>query len=208
VKQERLPEAIAALSSAIALEPGNGAFFSRRAGFRKAIGDSEGALADCSRAIELDPRLAYAFANRAELRIQSGDHDGAFEDASKALAIDEGIASSWGLKGLVLAERQDLPNALVALDRAVALAPKTGWIRRIRADIKVATRDWRGALEDARVALDELPDDVEILTIEAGAEIQLDDPGAVRTLRRILEVAPDHPNKAEIEKKIAELEKH
>jgi WD40 repeat protein len=207
-KQERLPEAIAALSSAIALAPGNGAFYSRRSGFRKANGDKEGALADCNRAIELDPHLAYAFANRAELCVESGDQDGAFEDASKALAIDDGIASSWAVKGWVLAKRQDWPNALAALDRAIALAPKTGWIRQTRAAIKLATRDWRGALEDARVAHDELPDDIEILTIEARAMIELDDrPGAARTLRRILELAPDHPDKAEIKAKIAELER-
>jgi tetratricopeptide (TPR) repeat protein len=208
VKQARLPEAIAALSSAIALEPGNGAFHSRRAGFRMEMGDNEGALADCNRAIELDPRLAWAFANRAELRLPSGDRDGAFEDASKALAIDDKIASSWGVKGWVLAKRQDWPNALAAADRAIALAPKTGWLRQTRAAIKLATSDWRGALEDARVGLEALPDDIEILTIEARAELQLDDrPGAARTLRRILELAPNLSNKAEVEAKIAELER-
>ncbi len=97
----RPQEADTVLTSAIALDPDNAAFFLDRAHTHRMRGDNSSAMDDLTAAITINRRYTEAFVMRATLRRMMGDLAGAKKDVERALEID-----SQNIEALVERGRQ------------------------------------------------------------------------------------------------------
>lgn len=117
-------------------------------------------LAGYAVALAERPHDTALLRERAELLLMSGQPARALDDLRVALALAPDDASALVLEGQALEALGEPDEALATLDRAVALAPTSFAARRARADLRVASRDRRGAIEDLDAAL-ALTDDVD-----------------------------------------------
>jgi tetratricopeptide (TPR) repeat protein len=88
LERERMQDAIAQFSRALALDPGYARAHANLAIALARSGASGLALAHYAEAIRLDPRGANAWFNRAGLRLREGDAAGAAADYRRALELD------------------------------------------------------------------------------------------------------------------------
>src|SRR6476469_981920 len=80
--------AIAALTSAIQINPKNADAYTNQGLARAGIGDRHGAIADYTSAIQLNPSLALAYYKRGFVLSQLQDYQGAIEDLSRAIQLN------------------------------------------------------------------------------------------------------------------------
>jgi tetratricopeptide (TPR) repeat protein len=85
---ELLGQVIADADHAIAQNPGDAAWWVRRARAKLLRGDAAGAIADTTHALELDPTQVWAWLVRAHARVSLGDLHGARADVQKAVELD------------------------------------------------------------------------------------------------------------------------
>jgi Tfp pilus assembly protein PilF len=115
----RLPEALAALDRAIALQPDYGYRFAARAWMRQAIKDFDGAREDYGQAIALDPTDAISINNLGLLEEQIGH----FRSARERFAAADALST--------LLEETGIPTEPVAVAAVespdVPAAPATAW---------------------------------------------------------------------------------
>lgn len=111
--------ALAALSKAIAINPGNSDFFYQRGGVYRATGQVDNARSDFDQALSLRPDFPEAYLARAQVRMEKKDASGAAEDLG---AIDRTVAPNADV-------RYRLADFYIRLDRpALALAQYTHWM--------------------------------------------------------------------------------
>ncbi len=84
----RPEEAIKAMDSYVAYNPGYCVSYAMRASFKVETEDNDGALEDFTTAITLYPDYAYAYLNRGVLYKRRGDTNAAYEDFKQVVRID------------------------------------------------------------------------------------------------------------------------
>ena len=99
--------------------------------------------------LRLDERSAPVTYKLALARYRAGDLDGALLAIAQALRLDDQMPDAYYLRGMCLRDRRQLPAALDAFERAVALAPAS-----------IAPRE---ELADVYEALDRRSDEIEQL---------------------------------------------
>ena len=149
----RSEEAIAAATSALAVDPRDAEALAARAfagrppraledseraleidprlpdawfvrGFHRRLrGDLEGALGDLDRCLELDPRHDLALVMRADVRFSLGDSDGAIEDATHALELVGGSVPALALRAFARQRVGDGEGAVRDLEEALRIDP-------------------------------------------------------------------------------------
>ncbi len=143
----------------IELDPGNGIGWRLRGTARRILGRLDGAERDLRRALEIDPRDALSLVQRSYVHIARGDAAGARDDALAATRIDPDNAAAWSA---LLGASHALGDEVTlrrALDRAIELAPGHVTLRKERATRRIASREYRGAIEDLEAAVRAAPDD-------------------------------------------------
>jgi tetratricopeptide (TPR) repeat protein len=130
--------------------------YAQRGWARGRLGDFAGKLQDCTKAIELDPGYATAYNYRSVAKLTLNDNAGAIEDASKAIELDPTQDAAYSNRASGLAKLGRLKEALADCDKAVELSPRLDYIA-LRCVVKTAAGDLKGALEDARLAIERNP---------------------------------------------------
>ena len=175
---EGFKSAVECFKSAIALDPGYAAAYSRlalaEANLADVTGDPTGlkrATAAAERAITLAPDSADGYSARAILRSSFlWEWDGASADFSKALAIDPNNSDTlYGYSGLLGAKGQ-LPQALAEIDKAIHIDPLVATFYSMRARLLYDAGDLSAARDAYREVLKINPGhphaNVDLATIE------------------------------------------
>ena len=143
-------EAVAAATSALALDPGSALAYASRGDAFFQLGQDERALADLDRAVALDPRNAWALAMRGEVLLEKELFDRARADLDRALALDPKCVTALAGRGELFHRQRDYPRALADLDRALALEPTRHTVHARRGGVYSEL----GELDKALAALD------------------------------------------------------
>ena len=160
-----------ALRKAIALDPKYAEAYSllayvewETAGW---VGDAAAlapAKAMADKAVELAPEQVYGYASRAFVRLQSWDWAGAQADYQKALTIDPNYGAAQLGYAILLGSLGRLPEAIVAARKSVELDPLSTESWGALQDFLISNRDYAGAEESIRQALDVAPDSIDALS--------------------------------------------
>lgn len=149
-------------NKAIELDPKLAVAYERRAAARIAKGGKEiaKALPDLTKALELDPKLAEALCDRSVLAAMSGNLDAAAADAEAAIAAAPKLARAHMQRGLVAMRSKDkdksktLTLATASFDEAIRLDPKLAEAFLARGQMRLAVKEYEGALADFTAAID------------------------------------------------------
>jgi len=132
---DQIAQAEAVLTEAIARDPAKAQPYQVRAGMRRAIGDSRGALADLDKAISIEPGVEL-YLLRSAVRDDQGDLPAALADAEAARQLDPSEPAAIARVAELKAESSDLPGALALLDERIDLGGETrDTYRQVKADL-------------------------------------------------------------------------
>ncbi|GAB4482205.1 MAG: hypothetical protein Kow00124_30880 [Anaerolineae bacterium] len=118
-----LPEAQAAFSAAINLDPAFAAAYHNRGVVYSRLGDYSAALADLDRAIALVPTFASAYVTRGTVHIRRGETEAALADYQAAAQIDPGSARAYLGMGIAQHSLGRYEEAAASYGQAIALDP-------------------------------------------------------------------------------------
>jgi tetratricopeptide (TPR) repeat protein len=148
------PEAIEALSRAIAADPRVGAGYRLRAKAYLALGDRPKAIADYDAAIRLKPNEAQLYAERATELLKQRRYADAIADCDTALRLDPGRVDLFAVSSRAHAMLGESAAAFEDLERAIrADADRAAEYLTHRAKLHLECGDPRAALDDADTAL-------------------------------------------------------
>jgi tetratricopeptide (TPR) repeat protein len=141
-------------SKAIELNPNYHEAYNNRSNCKSYQGDKQGALEDLNKAIAIDSSFFGYYFNRSSIRLELGDFHGAIKDANKALKLD--AMTPPFIFGTIASAYLGLGNYTEALKYATEYIQFEEFPSSflVRADIKFAIKDYKGALEDYQKAND------------------------------------------------------
>ncbi len=116
------PQAIAAVSKGILLDPKSVRYANRGYGYL-ALGNYTAALADAETGIALNASYPTTYGVKALALQGMGRNTGALVATEQALALDPGSAHYWQVKGILLAAGGDCTGARDALEQSLAIDP-------------------------------------------------------------------------------------
>lgn len=122
-KSGRFDEGIVWMRRSLELAPRNRGFATNYANLLFEFRQSEEAEAIYRQLVAEDPAQQFAWKNLGVLLLEKGDLVGAEESARQALTLNEQDAVAHNVLGCVLRQRRAIDEAIVALRRAVELAP-------------------------------------------------------------------------------------
>lgn len=167
-------EALALVSSALAIAPSTAIYLNTRGAILRALSRPADALVDFRRALALDPRHAGARKSLAGALAESGAPDGEVADAFvAAAALAPGDPECWLGAGIALHRAGRHAEAAAAAERATILGPASvealdAWFAAAKAADGLALLEERlSALAAAR------PDSVEITLRLVDARVEL-----------------------------------
>ena len=115
-------QAIAALTTAIRLDPNNAKSYMERGTVYADKGDFDRAIADHNQAIRLNPNYALAYTNRGNAYYFKGDYDRAIADFSSAIRLDpNNAADAYNNRGNVYYNKNDYDRAIADYTNAIRL---------------------------------------------------------------------------------------
>jgi predicted O-linked N-acetylglucosamine transferase (SPINDLY family) len=122
-RTQRLDEALACFTQALALDPDHLEALGNRGSVLGALQRYDEALRDYDRALTLVPNHAMLLYNRGSALMLSGRPAEAVESFDQALALNPDAAEIWNNRGNALRELNRALEAIASYDRAIALRP-------------------------------------------------------------------------------------
>ncbi|MGN9838974.1 tetratricopeptide repeat protein [Nonomuraea sp. H19] len=186
----RTEAALADYETVMRLSPPFPEAYYNRAELRYATGDRAGARADLDHTLELDPDFAPAYVNRSGIAGVEGDYELARRDVERGLALAPRDPHLLCVLGQVELAEGRHPEARVAFDQALELAPDLAAAWASRAELAFEGGDNAAALADLTHAL-KLTETAELLFNRAVVYRAAGRPEqARRDLLRAAELAP------------------
>jgi tetratricopeptide (TPR) repeat protein len=145
--------ALAPMSRAVELAPGNANAWSARGNVLLALGHEQAALASYQRALDLDPGNAMAWMNIAVLHHRGGRFSDAVAACDRALQAQPDDPVTLTNRALSLQALGHYPDALADLDAAARLVPADAEALVHRGNIHQAMQNFDPALADYDRAL-------------------------------------------------------
>ncbi len=148
--QRRYDEAIACYDRAIALVPGNSAFWTHKGNALKCLGNYSSAAECYDGAIRCNPDSPASWILKGNALKSLGDHPGAIECYDRAIEQQPGGSAAWTLKGNILRDLGNYPEAIACYDRALALHPTNAVVAQDRRSASLALQrqtavdEWNG----------------------------------------------------------------
>jgi tetratricopeptide (TPR) repeat protein len=153
-KEAAYDRAIADITEAIRLDPGNARAYQERAGAYHQKGDYDRAIADFTKAIQLDSEYHAAYNNRGLAYSHKGEYDNAIADLNHAIRLDPDRATVYRNRGGVYRGKGDYDKAIADLDHAIRLDPayaiaynERGYIYNRKGEYDSAIADFDRAIE-------------------------------------------------------------
>lgn len=147
--------AIEDYSHALELVPRNRQLLFNIAVAKTEVKDLDGADSTFRKLLEYYPGFENGYLGRARLRLAQGDTVSAMGDINTAIGINDNSFNGHVMRAELLMRRRrpDFDSALVDMNRAVRLEPRTAGLYINRAFIRYNLNDWTGAMEDYDYAL-------------------------------------------------------
>lgn len=157
----RRQEALTVLEGAILKKPTEAKLYKLKADIHEDLKNPQSMLNDLNKAIELDPQNGEYYGERARVYFvldsfdiigSSGDtnfENKALADIQKGLSLSPGCAKLYGLKGRYLLEKGKTKEALVLVNKAIALDKNETQYYLTRCLIYSSQDNWQKAKEDA-----------------------------------------------------------
>ncbi|WP_248965330.1 tetratricopeptide repeat protein [Sphaerisporangium perillae] len=188
----RPEEALAALASAIAVDPSYPDYYLDRGNLLFRMGRPDAARADYETAIELSPPLPEGYYNRAQLLLATGDLDGAKADLDHVLELDPGYLDAYINRAGLLVQFGLDEQARADVTAGLVLAPGNPHLSCVLGQLEAAA----GRHEEARAAFDAAVSGAPGLALawanRATLRYETGDPqGAAADLTRALELGED-----------------
>ena len=185
--------AVAALGSALTLEPDHAEALGLRALARRELGDLGGAIADADRALELDPGQVKARMARAGARLRRGEARAAIADVESAVALAPFSPEALLLRGEARLVVGEPDRAGADFQRALELDPRSTSAWLAVGALRRSQGDGEGALQAFTRAL-ELDPQLATAWLERGTVRALggDLDAAMTDITRAIELRPGH----------------
>jgi tetratricopeptide (TPR) repeat protein len=145
--------AMADMNKAIELNPKDANMFFARGRIKAKMNDHIGAEQDFSLAISLNPGMVNAYLARAVEKRFLKKYESAFRDMFTAVKYDSGNPKVHTSLGNLFIAVGDYKNAIVGFSKAISLQPTYAEAYNNRAYAKVLSADYKGAIEDGKMAL-------------------------------------------------------
>jgi tetratricopeptide (TPR) repeat protein len=202
-------EAIRLAGKAVEFDPTQARYFLNLGFYLSIAKQQEPALEAYAKALALDAFMPLTYTNRAAIYIDLKRFPEAMEDLSKAIDLDPLHPEAWINRAVTRREMGNFNGALDDASRAMELAPGHPWAVHLRGIVYHDLKRDNEALADLNLVL---PSNEHWFaeTYPTRAEVKLalgDKAGAIADYRRYLQLTPEAEDRAEIEAKIAELEK-
>ncbi|QIB66930.1 tetratricopeptide repeat protein [Kineobactrum salinum] len=185
--------AIGLIARAIAVNPGNPAFFSNHGNALQKLGELEAAVTNYDKAIALKPDYAEAHYNRGNALHGLGRHEAALASYDRAVALDSRDAESYRSRGVTLQALKRRDAAAEDFNKAIALDPGNAEAHCNLANLLQETGQLDAALTHYGQALSCKPEFVAAWSNRGNVlqELaQLD--AAIASYDRAIELAPGH----------------
>jgi putative PEP-CTERM system TPR-repeat lipoprotein len=166
-----------------------------RGGILAAKGDRKGARASFEKALELQPDYLPAARRLAQLDIADKQPAAARKRFESIVAKDpKNDLALLGLAEVMAATGAKVPDVVATVDRAVAANPTSVRARLAAINLRLQTKDPKGALAAAQSASAALPDNVQVLAALGRAQVAAGEPQqAVSTYNRLAALMPQSP---------------
>jgi tetratricopeptide (TPR) repeat protein len=112
------------LKRALQIAPSNGNVWFQYGMLESQLGRTDRAIENLQKAVALNPDLPEGDLSLASLLARKGQIDSAESALRSALSIDPYDAAAYDLRGQVLADKEELPEALYNFEKANRLRPK------------------------------------------------------------------------------------
>ncbi|MEI2707959.1 MAG: tetratricopeptide repeat protein [Chitinophagaceae bacterium] len=145
--------AMADMNKAIELNPKDANMFFARGRIKAKMNDHIGAEQDFSLAISLNPGLVNAYLARAVEKRFLKKYESAFRDMFTAVKYNSANPKVHTSLGNLFIAVGDYKNAIVGFSKAISLQPTYAEAYNNRAYAKVLSADYKGAIEDGKMAL-------------------------------------------------------
>jgi tetratricopeptide (TPR) repeat protein len=153
-----LNKSLADMDRAIAIVPNYSRSYNNRGLLKIQLQDLPGALKDLNMAIKLDPTNDIAYVNRGDLRRTLRDKNGALADFNRAIQLNPKRAEAYaGRATLQYLGFSNLTAAFADLNQAIEINPNLTIAYYNRAALKLAQKDFPGALEDMNKTIELSP---------------------------------------------------
>ncbi len=116
-------QAVADLTEAIRLAPGNASAYAGRGRARLGLRDLDGAISDYSEALARSANSAPFHIGRGHARLVKGDADLAIADFTEAIRLNPKSASAFNRRGLAYRRKGDLARAIDDYTAAIVINP-------------------------------------------------------------------------------------
>ena len=148
----KIPQALADLDRAIALDPKNARAFRERSNSQRSAGRIDLALADANEAVRLDPDDAKAFDNRGNVFNNNGQYDRAIEDYNEAIRLDPRSSLAFMDRGAAYYFKMDYERAIATTMRPSGSIPRRPRLHQSRRGLQEA-RPHRAGIADESEAI-------------------------------------------------------
>jgi predicted O-linked N-acetylglucosamine transferase (SPINDLY family) len=142
-KMDRGVEALESFDKAVALDGRNAGLRNNRGIARRRMGLPADALADFEQVLNQMPSNVGALLNRAGVLIELSRLEEACEAYDRVLAIEVDNVAALVARGGLLSHGKALGPALIDLERAMACAPDTPYLRGSLLHTRMKAGDWR-----------------------------------------------------------------
>jgi tetratricopeptide (TPR) repeat protein len=159
-----------------------------------ALGENNPVEAEKSfrRALELNPQAARARAGLAEILLGAGKHAEATAEAKAAIEAGDDRAGVYALLGEAQTLGGKYEEALASFNEALKREPKNAIAIRRRADVHLARKDLKAAIEDLRASTEIEPSISSRLRLALALTAAKQYDEAVSLYRRILQDEPSN----------------
>ncbi len=123
-------------------------------------GDFKGAAEDYVSALKIMPNSPKALVELAELQKRSGDHAAAIENLNKAVLL-RGSSEDYLKRADANYAAGKNQDAMQDVEKTLSIDSKIAWAYFIRSEIKKASGDKKGALDDINLAVENSSTDIE-----------------------------------------------
>lgn len=171
-------------------QPQRGYLLRGQANFHQ--GELDEALEDLLTASQTYPVDAALQSTLAQVYLAKGEPEKAFEAGAIAKAADDSLAFPYALDALKAYNEYHWDEALEAAEAALKRGDDSGLALRVRAALELWVEDFAAAGDDLDQAIEQAPDDVEILALRIYRLVMLDQNEAANAaLEELLAISPD-----------------
>lgn len=190
ISAENYPDALAALTKAIELDPQHGGAYRERGMVQARLENYQAARRDLMQATALNTQDAEAYRECGRVCMMLGDYTHAVHQLDRAITLEPRDNQAYTFRGMAYRSMNNYPQAVRDLNKAVELAPQEAEAYRERGITRGEMGNYEQAMRDLNSAIRLAPQDTWAY-VQRGEMYskQANDRGAMQNFTRAIEMA-------------------